>query len=143
MLVAFRGSAQLADWISNLKINSVPTQFGSIHRGFFQSFHDVRQSLENLIEPLLATRSLLLTGHSLGGALAVLAAMYWSEKFKIGSVYTFGQPRVGLPSYQAYMRNHAIDRKIHRIVNANDIVPRVPPRYAHAGHHYRFDESGT
>jgi hypothetical protein len=67
------------------------------------------------------------TGHSLGGALAVLAAsVLLSEgRQQIAAVYTYGQPRVGDPEFSA-----AFDAKLgaltFRYVNDLDIVPHVP-----------------
>ncbi|MEN9406280.1 MAG: hypothetical protein RLZ12_564 [Bacillota bacterium] len=77
-------------------------------------------------------RNIIITGHSLGSAAATLLAF----QLKTGglpprpdiSVYTFGSPRIGnVPFSAAYDR--VLGNCTFRVVNANDIVPTVPPRY--------------
>jgi hypothetical protein len=72
------------------------------------------------------------TGHSLGGALAVLytGMLYYNDEKsiveKLAAVYTFGQPRVGDEKFAAYMRQKLADSAYFRVVYCNDLVPRVP-----------------
>ncbi|GMT04641.1 hypothetical protein PENTCL1PPCAC_26815, partial [Pristionchus entomophagus] len=73
--------------------------------------------------------SLILTGHSLGGALASLAA---AQTVKIGrcsvsqvKLYTFGQPRVG--TYQFSKNFDDLGIESYRIVHGSDAVPALPP----------------
>ena len=62
-----------------------------------------------------------MTGHSLGGALALIATKEIARA-SIGACYTFGSPRVA-----GYGFARKIKTPIYRVVNARDIVPRVPP----------------
>jgi len=70
------------------------------------------------------------TGHSLGGALATLAAFRtvsekWAKSEEV-LVYTFGQPRVGSYSF-ATAYNHLVPNS-YRVVNAGwDLIPHIPP----------------
>ena len=67
------------------------------------------------------------TGHSLGGALAMLFALRLKLRrgLTVAGVYTFGQPRVGnLPFSLAY--DKALRTCTYRVVHADDLVPRVP-----------------
>ena len=64
---------------------------------------------------------LYITGHSLGGALAVVATWYISSK-QLAACYTFGAPRVGDAGLLGWYKT-----PIYRIVNAADPVPFVPP----------------
>jgi triacylglycerol lipase len=93
--------------------------------------------------------TLWLTGHSLGGALAVLAGAafsMWSDApiRSVNGIYTFGQPRVGLYKFCGNY-DHLLSRKTFRFVNNQDLVPRVPFRgwdYADLGQMIHFDSSG-
>ena len=79
---------------------------------------------------------LWLTGHSLGGAMATLAAselIHADEPFY--GVYTFGQPRCGDRDFARTFNNEAKSR-FFRFQNNNDIVTRIPARlmgYSHVG----------
>jgi predicted lipase len=76
----------------------------------------------------------MVTGHGLGGALAVLFPvmlfMHKEETLleKLFAVYTFGQPRVGDEAFAKFMNKNLNDPvpRYFRIVYCNDIVPRVP-----------------
>jgi Lipase (class 3) len=95
---------------------------------------------------------LVLTGHSLGGALAVLAAFSLAEQFTVRQVITFGQPRVGLfrfrDSYNTKAcgpgQNETLHAITRRYIHATDVVSRVPPPmpYCHVGSRWLLDGSG-
>ena len=87
-------------------------------------------------------RMLVLTGHSLGGALATVAAAEWASSFKIRSVYTYGQPRVCKSDAASHIESK-VGSKFFRIVNDDDIATRVPPGYTHVGKMFRFGPSGS
>lgn len=142
VLVCFRGTESTADWLSNLKVNpkAVIELGSSVHAGFWGQFEALRPQLERLIAPH-SQLPLLVTGHSLGGAIAALAAASWAANSNVLALYTFGQPAVA--------RDRALDQladalggRYHRLVNDSDIVPRVPPGYRHAGHLLHFDSKG-
>ncbi|WP_438022425.1 lipase family protein [Sorangium sp. So ce233] len=96
--------------------------------------------------------ALYITGHSLGAAMAVLAAARLFTDGKYGDVrrflrgvYTFGQPMVGDAAFAARAEELFGDR-FFRFVYANDIVPRLPPlstgHFAHFGKAYRSTGEG-
>jgi triacylglycerol lipase len=100
---------------------------GEVHRGFSDAFKLAWKALLPLLEPI--TVPIFYTGHSLGGALAVLAA---SER-KPRATYVYGCPRVGNAAFAA-----TVNAPVYRIVNNHDIVPTLPPEelifgYVHAG----------
>lgn len=93
-----------------------------VHPGFWQAFEAVRQPLTKILEKTeYRDLPLYITGHSLGGALAVVAT-YALEDDRIAACYTFGGPRVGNLQF-----GQRIKPPVYRVVNASDIVARVPP----------------
>jgi hypothetical protein len=141
VLVAFRGTESTADWLSNLKVQprTVPG-LGKVHAGFWGQFTALQPQLEKLLQPR-RNLPLLVSGHSLGGAIAVLAAATWATDRQVRALYTYGQPAVALEG-AATAIGTALAGCYHRLVNDADIVPRVPPGYRHSGHLLHFDDKG-
>jgi hypothetical protein len=141
-MVAFRGTESTADWLSNLHLTTRDLPgLGRVHAGFLEQFQALRPELERLLN-LRPALPLLVTGHSLGGAIAVLAASSWAPTRPVRVLYTYGQPAVAADSSTAMAMAAALPGRWHRLVNDADIVPRVPPTYRHGGHLLRFDKTG-
>lgn len=140
ILVSFRGTENLGDWLSNLNSIGTTRPYGEIHRGFLGAFQVVRARMEELLakSPKLPV---MLTGHSLGGALALIAAAEWRDKFHISRIHTFGQPAVGKKEFRTFI-DHVYAGKYHRFVNDDDIVPMVPPWFCHCGSLMHFNRTG-
>lgn len=68
-----------------------------------------------------------ITGHSLGGAIAVLAAPDVKETFvgSLAEVLTFGQPRVGNSEFANWYSGQFTNE---RVIHYGDLVPHVPPQ---------------
>ncbi|MCD0462371.1 lipase family protein [Roseiconus lacunae] len=134
-LVSFRGTERsIGDWLTNLNLFTRTRSYGVVHRGFHSGF----QSVRGLIEAELSNQNelpLVLTGHSLGGALATIAAAEWvkSDTYTVSRVYTFGQPAVGKEDFSDFITQN-VGNKFVRVVNDDDIVARVPPTFDHVGH---------
>jgi triacylglycerol lipase len=138
VFVSFRGTEplRLAQWSADVRYvprSLGPNVPGLVHGGFASLFDNVKDSMWDAVNALIgdhATR-LFVTGHSLGGALAVLAAAELQfdskrKKSEVTAVYTYGQPRVGDPEFSAAY--DALLRSVtFRYVNDLDIVPHVPP----------------
>ncbi len=97
------------------------------HQGFTDIYRSLRGQLVELVSKLPSSLTLYVTGHSLGGALATLAApdlnaCFGERKIK---VYTYASPRVGDPSF-VRMFNRNIPVSV-RVANKYDIVPQLPP----------------
>ena len=90
-------------------------------------------------------QSIWFTGHSLGGALAILAAAtlhIQSKEDGVHGIYTFGQPRLGNPEF-AKSYNAELREKTYRVVNNNDIIARIPTiNYQHVGQLMYFSSDG-
>jgi len=123
--LAFAGTDPVivADWITDLRFH--PDAMG-IASGFSEAARSTLPTIKNMLGTASST-PLCVTGHSLGGALAVVAAAALkSEGFEVASVYTFGAPRPGTASYKkAY--DAVLGSTTYRLVHAADIVPTVAP----------------
>ena len=124
VVAAFRGTQpdEWKDVIADANIVLVPWRTGMVHLGFKQAFDVIRPRLDATLARLTPGRTLWFCGHSLGAALATLAADHY-----VGTcgVCTMGSPRVGDPVFA-----RAFDAKLSgrslRYVNRNDLVTRVP-----------------
>jgi len=147
IVVAFRGSSSVKDfivdgeaWMSDL-IWSVNDCIASVHHGFLSAFESVNVEVVKKVRDLLAQypdAQIYITGHSLGGALAVLCALEFKrQKLPVAEVITFGQPRVGNQVFaDIYDASEGLKSITWRVVNQNDIVPRTPGvllGYRHCG----------
>jgi len=150
ILVAFRGTepSQFKDWLTDADVILVPTDFGHIHKGFWNAFRSVWSAMEADIRaiPPLPGRTLWFTGHSLGAALSTLGVVSaGAAGLPVAGHYNFGSPRVGDRSFaNLYNERHA--PVTFRFVNNNDVVPRIPPRellYHHVDSRKYFDRHCT
>jgi hypothetical protein len=157
-IVAFRGTANLVDFITDakcwrtavacpaLRTPHSDSRTPSVHSGFWLALLEIFEPLSEYLSGL-APRPLIVTGHSLGGALALLFTYRWARSadalnalFPIAATYTFGQPRCGNRAfsnfYDAFHRASTF-----RCVNEEDVVPRIPgllAGYRHAGREVFF-----
>ena len=139
-VLAFRGSSNMADWRTNLKFAFDDIKGYKAHRGFCEAWASVRDMVCSELA-VSSTRSLHITGHSLGGGVANVAAIDLMEFFPSIRLVTFGCPRV-------FHKNTIWPDKVvaTRVVNNNDVVPRLPFRaagYSHFGECIYFDHEGN
>jgi triacylglycerol lipase len=141
--VVFPGTASFRDGLTDIKFRKVAWPVGKVHRGFRAAFESIRGELGRQIG---AVNRIILCGHSLGGALATLAAHSWETLYPgvIQAVYTFGSPRVGNGAF-ARSYNAALHDETFRVVNQDDPVVRVPwllGTYRHVGTRVFLDDAG-
>ncbi len=149
LVVVFRGTEDSLDWWTNLNTSFVALQGGTrVHTGFFQAYWPIRDRIFDFIFAALRKkkRPVYITGHSLGGALALMAtaelANHENAEIRdcIAACYTFGCPRAGDSSFDRYVK-----APLYRITNGVDLVPAVPPAilgYRHVGDTRYFGRMG-
>jgi hypothetical protein len=147
IIVSFRGSQApttldgLKDWLLTnannylvLPEGQIGTDFAAAgvgaryHRGFMEALHEIWEPLLKSVNKAVEAgdRPLWVTGHSLGGALALLAAWRLQRNFvTVHAVITFGAPMVGNDT-AARVFEQEFAGKIFRYVNLEDPVPLLP-----------------
>jgi len=148
LCIAFRGTNEIEDWLDNINAFSTKELFGEFHRGFWNSVEDIWNPIDTKVRDLQQQRKrpIFLTGHSLGGAMATIAAARFIHEDKpFTNVYTFGQPRA-MTRDTARIFNSECKSRFYRFHNNNDIVTRVPARlmgYSHVGSYLYISEEGN
>jgi len=122
-IIAVRGTANVENAVVDISLKLLPDQHANIalHQGFAEAAEGIYKAI---LPKLNKDYEICTTGHSLGGAVAVILAMYLDmDHYKLGSIVTFGQPKVtNVSGAQAFAH---ID--LSRVVTAQDMVPLVPP----------------
>ncbi|PWA46033.1 alpha/Beta hydrolase fold protein [Artemisia annua] len=178
--VSFRGTSPFCadDWCMDFDISWFRLEgIGKVHMGFLKAlglqkckeryakwpkeieedkqngntfaYYKIRELLREKLKKNKNAR-FMVTGHSLGGALAVLfpAILAFHNEFelleRLDGVYTFGQPRVGDDNFCRFMEDLLGVNRYFRFVYANDIIPRVPFdnsdfQFKHFGYCYHFN----
>ena len=135
----------LGDWIANMKIRHIKKPYGRVHRGFFKGFSIVQDEIyAAMTRGRYYKKKVYLGGHSLGGALALLAATnstYELGTLPIVGIFTYGMPKTSNREAVQFM-NQVFGAKHTRFVNNRDAVTRLPPGSRHAGRLLHFTESG-
>ena len=156
VVLSFRGTEMdnfygaITDWALDLEFALVPDQSGGlVHDGFQDGINDIWPELKQYLQPLLSDRTgrtLWITGHSLGAALATLGAERAKNEanFDVRGVYPYGSPRVGDGAFAQHYAQLGLNEITYRFVYDVDVVPKVPPPilYTHVGKLKYFDSAG-
>jgi hypothetical protein len=131
-LLVFRGTSNIGQWIRDARVMPTPFRdWGWAHLGFVKGIEAVEASLQEFDKVAKSRAHLWVAGHSLGGALAVLAAARLkSLEVCTPLVLTYGQPAVGFADFVASF-NSKLPSRLWHVINQQDIVPRVPPTPYH------------
>lgn len=89
-IIVFRGSSSIRDFMTDFDARMTKTNLGWVHRGFYRAWSSIRYKVEDAVK---AYSNLIVCGHSMGGALAVLCCKDLYRKNV--SCITYGCPRVG------------------------------------------------
>lgn len=98
------------------------------HSGFMGALDEIWQPLFAAVDGLFARqeRPVWVTGHSLGGALALLCGWRFHQHFiAVHQICTFGAPMIGNDAAAAAFERE-FPGKIYRYVDAGDLVPKLP-----------------
>lgn len=126
IVLSFRGTESTSVKDIKTDIKAAMTQCetgGKVHRGFKAAFEAVEMDIQNTLnQEEWRNKPLFITGHSLGGALATIAAKRLKHEGNIAGCYTYGAPRVGDEEWIS-----GIKTQVNRVVNAADCVTMLPP----------------
>jgi len=145
-IVAFRGTDEAADWRTNLNLLPRSTPWGRVHRGFQDAtasfWPDVAARVR---EATAAGQKIWVTGHSLGGAIATLAAvrLFGSNEATVDLLCTFGQPPVGGSRFCTHCQEKFGERYIRCVNHTDAVADDVSLWREHSGTLWYFDVDGV
>jgi hypothetical protein len=130
LLIGIRGTLVLLDWIRDFVAVPVPYElvddFGLVHLGFRETYQLVQASIVKVLNAVPPETRITILGHSLGGAMALMAA----PDIKINGrrhhvdVCTVGAPRAG--QHRFHDPFNAAITDCFRVVNPFDIATHLP-----------------
>ena len=131
LFLIFRGTTEAnnkADFISDARIGIERSVTGlPVHIGFNHTFKSMLPEIKQFVSEAKITGTVHCIGHSLGGAVASLAADWASRTLSLPvKLYTFGQPRTGLSLHSLMLTQRMTSKNIHRTYHTTDPVPMVP-----------------
>lgn len=128
--VTFRGSDNTASWLTDFNIAVLDdTIIGKVHKGFWEAW----QAIAGGVKAACAASGspIILCGHSLGGALALVAAAdFIRSGIPLAAVYAFEPPRV---SPDINIKSILWRTPLYIYKNGSDPVPDVPPFWHRSG----------
>jgi pimeloyl-ACP methyl ester carboxylesterase len=144
-MVSFRGSLNGSNWYANFLAMLRPWPLNDLsdaewcpgckaHYGFAEAYDELRDDVHTAITELNCTR-LVLSGHSLGAAIAMIASfdLRSAMGYKVDATWTFGKPRIGntefVNSFEAAATEQGVSPPMWRVVHYHDPVPRAPPTF--------------
>ena len=141
IIISYRGSIDIQNWVDDFtfvqkeEYKNLPNVL--VHEGFFRLYQEVAKQVVASIQEIRkehAEAIILVTGHSMGGAVALICAFELSVllALNVQAVYTFGQPRVGNFAFAELMRKNVPN--LYRVTHYHDIVPHLPPTYLNFRH---------
>lgn len=114
----------------------------SVHTGFRDAHAATATTVLSTVKEIIAAKGatkVTVVGHSLGGAIAALDAMYLQNNLPSTiaiKAVTYGQPRVGNQAFADWMDQYITDNS--RVTNTYDVIPIVPGRFL--GYHHSSGE---
>lgn len=164
--VAFRGTLEPQEWAQDLEYTQVPisnlntkTQnrlaflrtdlniTPKVHEGFLNAYQNMRNTMLTAIDsiPNSQNKIIIVTGHSLGAAIATLAALDLKQSsYNNVVIYSFASPRIGDGAFISLVNTTL---PLYRFVNICDIIPNMPPAVSpnlqDPNNPYIYEHAGT
>ena len=138
IIVSFRGSHNIPNWISDFTFNKVDLKWTGVpsgikvHQGFLWGYEAMQDDVKTWVAEAVKdcpTCTVHVTGHSLGAAEAVLCVTDLRLQGYKPEMWNFGLPRVGDEKFSKWFdaATKANNQTVYRMVNQKDLVPHVPP----------------
>jgi len=134
LYIVFRGSDSINDIADNFKILMRDfNNCGKIHGGYYEHYLHVRDAIKPIISQFTSLEKIVVTGHSMGGACAVLASLDLTTEFPVEIIcVTFGAPPM---ADRSFVSCHEEKVSTFRVVIPEDWAPKLPmPCMHHVGH---------
>ncbi|KAL9047412.1 MAG: hypothetical protein Q9214_000003 [Letrouitia sp. 1 TL-2023] len=131
-VLAFRGSSSVRNFITDANFPLVPTDICdgcTAHGGFWKSWLEARTGVTAALKTAAAANpnnKVIITGHSLGGAIADFAAAEVRKSGVAADLFTYGAPRIAGKKLSDFITNQNAGGNF-RVTHLNDPVPRLPP----------------
>lgn len=149
IVLAFRGSHSVRNWLADLAAGQQPISWCAgcmVHDGFYSAYMDEAAQLRTTISALKRAHPsyrIVATGHSLGGALAQLAAADLRAHGLAVDAFTYGSPRIGNEQLSHFISTQPGGNNF-RVTHADDPVPRLPlilMGYQHVSPEYHISDA--
>ena len=154
IIISFRGSSNIHNWLDNIQFGHIYPYKNypevSVDKGFYKAYSYVRDDINKFVQEQIISHPsyhILITGHSLGGALSTMAAFesIYLENIKSENIelLTYGSPRLGNQEFKQYMQKMVFS---WRTTHNYDIVPHVPEEfldYIHISHEVWYNKDNS
>ena len=133
--VVFRGSSSLLNWIDDAEVvktdyTTYPQCNCEVHSGFYKASNGLKAAAIKSVKQLQTLytdyKQIVVTGHSLGAAVAQLISMELRAAGIQNTIYNYGQPRVGDEKYAVFL-DTLFDEPLWRFTHNRDPVVHLPP----------------
>jgi hypothetical protein len=140
IVFGFRGTeaTSLGDWFKNVDFQPSSTTVAGttfkLHKGFKDRYNNIASWFEEQYQEAISTGyKIILTGHSLGGAEAVIAAVYAAGKLNHApdAVVTYGAPLTGNKAFVDYYKSVVGCDRTLRFTAKGDIIPGIPEAFGY------------
>lgn len=127
-ILAFRGSKSVRNFVADADFPATATDICpscTAHQGFWNSWVEARTGVLAALKTAAASHPnnrVIVTGHSLGGAIADLAAAEIRKSGVTADLYTYGAPRIAGAALSDFITNQNAGGN-YRVTHKNDPVP--------------------